>query len=185
MLLLLDICSLSHFLLIISNTMLNINVKKKCSSWSFSYDKLKVEVVDQGIFLRHLMLLLLLLSRFSRVRLRATWDGLLPGSSVPGILQARTLEWVAISFSNAWKWKVKVKSLSRVRLLVTSRTAAYQAPPSMGSPGKSTGVGCHCLLRRHLIHIIKLPSRKLIQQISAVYDTVHFVITSLILSILF
>ena len=46
---------------------------------------------------------------------------------VPGILQARTLEWVAISFSNAWKWKVKVKSLSRVRLL-----AAYQAPPSMG-----------------------------------------------------
>ena len=59
-------------------------------------------------------------------------DGLLPGSSVPGILQARTLEWVAISFSNAWKWKVKVKSLSRVRLLATSWTAAYQAPPSMG-----------------------------------------------------
>ena len=59
-------------------------------------------------------------------------DGLLPGSSVPGILQARTLEWVAISFSNAWKWKVKVKSLSRVRLIATSWTAAYQAPPSMG-----------------------------------------------------
>ena len=55
-----------------------------------------------------------------------------PGSPVPGILQARTLEWVAISFSNAWKWKVKVKSLSRVRLLATSWTAAYQAPPSMG-----------------------------------------------------
>ena len=55
-----------------------------------------------------------------------------PGSTVPGILQARTLEWVAISFSNAWKWKVKVKSLSRVQLLATSRTAAYQAPPSMG-----------------------------------------------------
>ena len=55
--------------------------------------------------------------------------GLLPGSSVSGILQARTLEWVAISFSNAGKWKVKVKSLSRVRLLATSRTAAYQAPP--------------------------------------------------------
>ena len=50
----------------------------------------------------------------------------------PGILQARTLEWVAISFSNAWKWKVKVKSLSRVRLFVTPWTAAYQAPPSMG-----------------------------------------------------
>ena len=55
-----------------------------------------------------------------------------PGSPVPGILQARTLEWVAISFSNAGKWKVKWKSLSRVRLLVTPWTAAYQALPSMG-----------------------------------------------------
>ena len=55
-----------------------------------------------------------------------------PSSSVPGILQARTLEWVAISFSNAWEWKVKVKSLSLVRLFVTPRTAAYQAPPSVG-----------------------------------------------------
>ena len=58
-------------------------------------------------------------------------DGSPPGSSVPGILQARTPEWVAISFSNAWKWKVKVKSLSRVRLSETPWTAAYQAPPSM------------------------------------------------------
>ena len=79
-------------------------------------------------------------------------NGSPPGSPVPGILQARTLEWVAISFSNAWKWKVKVKSLSRVRLLVTPWTAAYQAPPSMGfsrqeywsgvplpSPGKHYG----------------------------------------------
>ena len=54
------------------------------------------------------------------------------GSSVPGILQARILEWVAISFSNAWKWKVKVKSFSRARLLVTPWTTAYQAPLSMG-----------------------------------------------------
>ena len=54
------------------------------------------------------------------------------GSPVPGILQARTLEWVAISFSNAWKWKVKVKSLSRSWLLATPWTAAYQAPLSMG-----------------------------------------------------
>ena len=82
-------------------------------------------------------------------------DGSSPGSPVPGILQARTLEWVAISFSNAWKWKVKVKSLSRVRLLATLWTAAHQAPPSMGFhglqptrllhlwdfPGKSPGVG--------------------------------------------
>ena len=59
-------------------------------------------------------------------------DGSPPGSPVPGILQAKTLEWVAISFSDAWKWKVKVKSLSRVRLLVTPWTAAHQALPSMG-----------------------------------------------------
>ena len=59
-------------------------------------------------------------------------DGSPPGSPVPGILQARTLECVAISFSNAWKWKNKVKSLSCVRLLATPCTAAYQAPPSMG-----------------------------------------------------
>ena len=59
-------------------------------------------------------------------------DGSPSGSPVPGILQARTLEWVAISFSNAWKWKVKVKLLSRARLLATPRTAAYQASPSMG-----------------------------------------------------
>ena len=80
-------------------------------------------------------------------------DGSPPGSSVPGILQARTLEWVAISFSNAWKWKVKVKSLSRVQLLATPWTAALQAPPSMGfsrqeywsgvpllSPKEATGI---------------------------------------------
>ena len=59
-------------------------------------------------------------------------DGSPPGSAVPGILQARSLEWVAISFSNAWKWKVKVKSLSRVRPSATPWTAAFQAPPSMG-----------------------------------------------------
>ena len=59
-------------------------------------------------------------------------DGSPPGPTVPGILQARTLEWVAISFSNAWKWKVKVESLSRVRPSATPWTAAFQAPPSMG-----------------------------------------------------
>ena len=59
-------------------------------------------------------------------------DGSPPGSPVPAILQARVLEWVAISFSNAWKWKLKVKLLSRVRLLATPWTAAYQAPPPMG-----------------------------------------------------
>ena len=59
-------------------------------------------------------------------------DGSPPGSAVPGILQARTLEWVAISFSNAWKWKVKGKSLSHVQLFATPWTATYQAPTSMG-----------------------------------------------------
>ena len=58
-------------------------------------------------------------------------DGSPPGSLIPGILQARTLEWVASSFSKAWKWKVKMKSLSRVRLLATPWTAAYQAPLPM------------------------------------------------------
>ena len=59
-------------------------------------------------------------------------DSSAPGSAVPGILQARTLEWVAISFSFSWKWKVKVKSLSRDQLVATPWTVAHQAPPSMG-----------------------------------------------------
>ena len=65
----------------------------------------------------------------------------------PGILQARTLEWVAISFSNAWKWKVKVKSLSCVRILATNGLQPTRLLRPWDFPGKSTGVGCHCLLR--------------------------------------
>ena len=84
-------------------------------------------------------------------------DGSPPGSPVPGILQAKTLEWVAISFSNAWKWKVKVKSLGRAWLLAAPWTAAYQLLHPWDFPGKSTGVGCHCLLlllfRRHWIFL--------------------------------
>ena len=83
-------------------------------------------------------------------------DGSPPGSPVPGILQARTLEWVAISFSNAWKWKVKVKSLSRVD---SSRPHGLQ-PTRLLRPwdflGKSTGVGCHCLLQGNTIVSYKL-----------------------------
>ena len=75
--------------------------------------------------------LLLLLSHFSHVQPCAT---------------PLTAAHLAISFSSAWKWKVKMKSLSRVWLFVTPWTAAYQRPPSMGFPDKSTGVGCHCLL---------------------------------------
>ena len=70
-------------------------------------------------------------------------DGSPPGSPVPGILQARTLEWVAIPFSNAGKWKVKVKLLSRVRLLASPWTAAYQAPLSMGFSRSSSGPRKH------------------------------------------
>ena len=72
-------------------------------------------------------------------------DGSSRGSPIPGILQVRTLEWVAISFSNAWKWKVKVKSRSCVRLFSTPWTTAHQALCPWDFPGKSTGVGCHCL----------------------------------------
>ena len=79
----------------------------------------------------HPLLLLLLLLQ-SCPTLCDPIDGSLPGSPVPGILQARTLEWVAISFSNAGKWKVKGKSLSHVRLFATPWTAAYQTAPSMG-----------------------------------------------------
>ena len=79
-----------------------------------------------------LLLLLLLLSRFSRVWLCATPETAPTRLPRPWILQARTLEWVAISFFNAWQWKVKLKLLSHVWLLVTPWTAAYQASPSMG-----------------------------------------------------
>ena len=81
-----------------------------------------------------------------------------PGSPVPGILQARTLEWVAISFSSAWKWKVKVKSLSRVRLFATPWIAAHQAPPPMGFSRQEYWSGVplpspnsyHTVLQRHI-----------------------------------
>ena len=113
------------------------------------------------------LLLLLLLSRFSRVWLCAEpIDGSPPGSPIPGIPQARTLDWVAISFSNVWKWKVKVNLFSRIRPLVTWWTAAYQAPPSMGFSRREywngvplssdlqisktwTGNHCNCVFRRN------------------------------------
>ena len=86
--------------------------------------------------------LLLLLSRFSLVRLCVTP----PGSAVPGILQARTLEWVTISFSNAWKWKVKVS-----RSVLSDSLWPHGLQPTRllrpwDFPGKSSGVGCYCLL---------------------------------------
>ena len=105
------------------------------------------------------LLLLLLLSRFSRVRLCDLIDGSPPGSPVPGILQARTLEWVAISFSNSWKWKVKL--LSHVRLLVIPWTVAHQAPPSMGFSRQEYWSG------------VPLPSPARIYQITVDCDRSH------------
>ena len=82
-------------------------------------------------------------------------DGSPPGSPIPGILQARRLDWAAISFSSAWKWKVKLKSLSRVRLLATPWTAASRLLRPWDFPGKRTGVGCHCLLWRICATIVQ------------------------------
>ena len=91
-------------------------------------------------------------------------DGSPPGSPIPVILQARTLEWVAISFSSAWKWKEKVKSLSHVRLFATPWAAAYQAPPSMGFSRKKYWSGvplpspsCCCRWHYFLIFVASSP----------------------------
>ena len=96
--------------------------------------------------------LLLLLSHFSVRLLCDPTDGSPPGSAVPGFLQARTLEWVAICFSNAWKWKVKLKTLSRVRLL------AYQAPPSMGFSRQEYWSGLPLLSPESFLEASKLTS---------------------------
>ena len=82
----------------------------------------------------------------SCLTLRDPIDGSPPGSSVPGILQTRTLEWVAMSFSNASKWKVKVKSLSRSDPQRPHGLQPTRLLCPWDFPGKSTGVGCHCLL---------------------------------------
>ena len=95
-------------------------------------DYIFIIIASAMMMMMMMMILLLLLSRFSRVQLCNPIDGSPPGSPVPGILQAITLEWVAISFSNAWKCKGKVKSLSSVWLFTIPWTAAYQASPSLG-----------------------------------------------------
>ena len=104
--------------------------------YSFRFFSIILLQVTEYSFLAYIVgpywLLYMLLSLQSCPTLCDPTDSSPPGSPVPGILQARTLEWVAISFSNAWKWKVKVRSLSRVWHSVTPWTAAYQAPPSMG-----------------------------------------------------
>ena len=109
-------------------------------------------------------------------------DGSPLGSPIPGILQARILEWVAISFSNAWKWKVKVKSLSHVQLLATPWTAAHQAPPSMGLSRQEYWSGVplpsrysqewdtkwnHCWRWGFLLQLNLIPANALVLQINA------------------
>ena len=104
-------------------------------------------------------------------------DGSPPGSPIPGILQARTLEWVAISFSNAWKWKVKVKSFSHVRLLATSWTAAYEAPPSMGFSRQEywSGVPLPSPLSKLLVFINTCTNIKLLSMCPYKYKTTKYV----------
>ena len=83
------------------------------------------------------------------------------GSSIHGILQARTLEWVAISFSNAWKWKVKVKLLSHLRLVETPWTAAHQAPLSLGFPKQEYWSGTLVLIfNKGDIPLNRYPSKR-------------------------
>ena len=101
-------------------------------------------------------------------------DGIPPGSPVPGILQARTLEWVAISFFSAWKWKVKMEPLSCVRLLATPWTAAYQAPLSMGFPRQEYWSG---LLLPSPPNISRLPQRQFLQLFSFTLYTFYFLVS--------
>ena len=110
-------------------------------------------------------------------------DGSPSGSAVPGILQARTPEWVALSFSNAWKWKVKVKSLSHVWLLATPWTAAYQAPPSMGFSRQEYWSGVQLPSPKYNPTTPKLPllnvwytELALFLSIQALFPVLHFVV---------
>ena len=96
-----------------------------------------------------LLLLLLLLSLQSCPTLCDPIDVSPPGSPVTGIVQARTLEWVAISFSNTWKWKVKVKSLSRVDPYRPHGLQPTRLLHPWDFPGESTGVGCQCLFHEY------------------------------------
>ena len=102
-------------------------------------------------------------------------NGSPPGSPVPGILQARTLEWVAVSFSNAWKWKVKLKLLIHVRLLATPWTAAYQAPPSMGFSRQEywSGVPLHSPLSSWVAQ-----NSQVIQQLLTTLSPLHCLVSN-------
>ena len=107
----------------------NWPVTLSCQRWGQWKSKFLYEIMSK---VRSIFILATAKSLQSCPTLCDPIDGSPPGSPFPGILQARTLEWIAISFFNAWKWKVKVKSLSCVQLFEIPWTAAHQAPPSMG-----------------------------------------------------
>ena len=112
-----------------------IKIHKSCFAWRHTLVHASQDKLLTAYYYWHsLATVFLIAAAAAAVSLQSCdpIDGSPPGSPIPGILQARTLEWVAISFCNAWKWKVKVKSLSRVRLFGTPWTAAHQAPPSLG-----------------------------------------------------
>ena len=109
----------------------NRNIRMNCY-WSYIFPLFFTYAICVNLYMQILLAATAAKSLQSCLTLCDPIDGNPPGSPVPGILQARTLEWGAISFSHAWKWKVKVKSLSHVRPSATPWIAAYQAPPSMG-----------------------------------------------------
>ena len=120
-----------HFLLQCMKVKRESEVAQSCPTLSDPIDYSLPDSSIHGISLARVLAAVAAKSLQSCPTLCDPRDSSPPGSPVAGIFQARILEWVAISFSNAWKWKVKVKSLSRVQLLVTPWTIAYQAPPSM------------------------------------------------------
>ena len=133
--------------LVIANTLFQQH-KRILYTWT-SLDGQHRNQIDYIIYSqrRRSSMLLLLLSHFSRVWLCDSMNCSPPASSVQGILQARVMEWIAISFSNARKWKVKRKSLHHVWLFATPWITAFRLLCPWDFPGKSTGVGCHHLLQ--------------------------------------
>ena len=120
-----------------NTTSIHFSVSNRIQLWDLPFHLLSFEAPSLSLILLEGQIILYVSATATAKSLQSCptlcdpIDGSPPGSAAPGILQARTLEWVAISFSNALKWKVKVKSLSRVRLSATPWTAAHQAPPSM------------------------------------------------------
>ena len=120
-----------------------------CALWAHSESPLLLIMSAQSRYTRHLAAAAAAAAAKtlqSCPTLCDSIDSTPPSSPVPGILQARTLEWVAISFSSAWKWKVKVKSLSHVQLSDPMDCSLPGSSIHGIFPGKSTRVGCHCLL---------------------------------------